>query len=103
MKNIKFQIKLKSVNQKSLLFYKIFILNILKKLNIKYTSTFLPTQIKRVTFLKSPHINKTAREQFQIKTFNLLLKLVSTININDIKVLLLNKPKTIKILFKKLY
>ena len=38
----------------------------------------LPTKRKRFTFLRSPHVNKTSREQFEIKTHTRLIKIEST-------------------------
>lgn len=33
-----------------------------------------PTRKKRFTLLKSPHVNKTAREQFEARMYSCLLK-----------------------------
>jgi len=33
-----------------------------------------PTRRKRFTLLKSPHVNKTAREQFEVRRYSCLLK-----------------------------
>lgn len=40
----------------------------------------LPTQRKIYTVLRSPHVNKTAREQFQLSTYNRLLDIYSASN-----------------------
>ena len=37
----------------------------------------LPTRIERYTVLRSPHIDKKSREQFEIRTFKRLLDIVS--------------------------
>lgn len=37
----------------------------------------LPTRIERFTVLRSPHIDKKSREQFEIRTHNRLLDIVS--------------------------
>jgi len=37
----------------------------------------LPTRIKRYTILRSPHVNKKSREQFEIKTHKRILDIVS--------------------------
>lgn len=42
----------------------------------------LPTKIKRVTVLRSPHVNKTSREQFEIKTHKRLIN----INLDNITI-----------------
>ncbi len=36
----------------------------------------LPTRIERFTVLRSPHVNKKAREQFEIRTHKRLLDIV---------------------------
>ena len=37
----------------------------------------LPTIIEKFTILKSPHVDKKSREQFEIRTFKRLLDIVS--------------------------
>ena len=36
----------------------------------------LPTKIERYTVLRSPHINKKSRDQFEIRTHNRLLDII---------------------------
>jgi len=38
----------------------------------------LPTKKRKFTVLKSPHVNKTAREQFQLCTYKRLLDIYSS-------------------------
>jgi small subunit ribosomal protein S10 len=38
----------------------------------------LPLQLKKVTLLRSPHIDKKARDQFEIRTYNRLLEVYCT-------------------------
>ena len=38
----------------------------------------LPTKIKKYTVLKSPHVNKDAREQFEIRIHTRLIDIVSS-------------------------
>ena len=73
---------------------------------------YLPTKRRLFTVLKSPHVNKTARDQFQLKIYKRLLIIdCSKINFNSIKYeikLFLNYIKTlsgsvqIKIVYKTL-
>ena len=93
----KIQIKIVTFNQKSLEIYKIFILNILKKLKMSFSSIKLPNKIKRITLLKSPHVHKKAREQFEQKTFKNLIEINDKINISLLKLITINKPKNIKL------
>jgi len=67
-----------------------------------YTSTNLPVETKKITLLKSPHVHKKAREQFEVRKFT---KLFTIKNFKTSKYLLfifLNKPKFIKIKVKKM-
>jgi len=95
-------IKLKSLNKESLNLYKIFISKILKVFNISYKIANLPIKTKKLTLLKAPHVYKTAREQFIIKNYKTLIIIKSTIELNKLKLLILNKPKTVKINKKKI-
>ena len=95
-------IKLKSLNKESLNLYKIFISKILKAFNIPYNVANLPIKTKKLTLLKAPHVYKAAREQFIIKNYKTLIILKSTIDLNRLKLLILNKPKTVKINVKKI-
>ena len=96
------QIKLKSLNKESLILYKAFINQIFKNLNISFNFINLPNKKKILTLLKSPHVNKSAREQFQIKSYKLLILIKSNIDFERLKMIILNKPKTVKINITKI-
>jgi small subunit ribosomal protein S10 len=36
----------------------------------------LPTRIERMTLLRSPHVNKTARDQFEVRTHKRIVDIV---------------------------
>lgn len=36
----------------------------------------LPTKIERYTLLRSPHVNKTARDQFEIRTHKRIMDII---------------------------
>ena len=97
---IKYQFKIKSLNKESLYLYKNFLNNIFKKLNIKYNICHLPITKKRITLLKSPHVNKTAREQFEIKNYKAVLNINTLLEPIILKFILLNKPKTVTVNIK---
>jgi ribosomal protein S10 len=97
-----FQIKLNAINKESLLIYKEFLLKVFNKLDIKYNLINLPIKKKRITLLKSPHVHKSSREQFEIKKNKILINVSSNIKPIFLKFLLLNKPKTVKIKINKL-
>jgi small subunit ribosomal protein S10 len=48
----------------------------------------LPTKVEKFTVLRSPHVNKTAREQFQLCTYKRLIDIFSS------------SPKTVDALMK---
>jgi ribosomal protein S10 len=95
-------INIKSLNNESINLYKKFLRNVLDKLNIDFKMFQLPTQRKRITILKSPHVNKSAREQFEFKSYKCTVFIKNRISTNKLHILLLNKPKTIKITIKNL-
>lgn len=47
----------------------------LRKKYLKIKVTHLPSKIKKYTVLRSPHVNKKSKEQFQSKTYNSLLNI----------------------------
>lgn len=103
MKKIKrsnIQLIIKSINKRSLVLYQTFLVKIFSKININYKLISLPKKIKRITLLKSPHVNKSAREQFEIKTYKIALY-IENLNIETIRFLCINKPKLISLIIKK--
>lgn len=51
----------------------------LKKLDLKFIIIALPTKIRKTTLLKSPHVNKKAKETFEV----LYYKFICIISINN--------------------
>ncbi len=92
-------LNLKSNFKKTLELYTYYLEKILKSTNIEFKIIRLPKRIKRITLLKSPHVNKKARDQYEIRTYSLTLVLSqnnSKSNLtNLIKILLNNKPALI--------
>lgn len=41
-----------------------------KTKNFKFSSISLPMKRKKLTILKSPHVNKKAKEQFEVRLYN---------------------------------
>jgi ribosomal protein S10 len=89
---------LKSLDKTTIKLYTVFIKTILKKLKIRnFTIQNLLQRTKRLSLLKSPHVNKKAFEQFEIK----LNKTVITIKnlpysaLHLTKFVINNKPKSI--------
>ena len=97
---INVQIKLKSVYKESLILYTQFLNFFLKKLFIKVSIFTLPKKRKRITLLKSPHVNKTAKEQFEVFYYQTLITVKEPVELKKIKYLFLNKPKSIQLKIK---
>ena len=100
MKNKNLQINFKTFNFSVLNLYVFFLKKVFHDLNIKFSIFFLPIKRKRITLLKSPHVNKTAREQFEIKHYRVCLKLKSFINFSVLKWILLNKSPLLRVKIK---
>ncbi len=104
-------LNLKSNFKKTLELYTYFLTKNLKSINIDFKLVRLPKRIKRITILKSPHVNKKARDQYEIRTYSLTLIILqnnsnSNIKLNNfIKLLLNNKPTLInaKLIIKNLF
>lgn len=94
------KLKIKSLNKDSLSLYKKFIIKVLTKSNLSYSIFTLPNKKKRITLLKSPHVNKKAREQFQFDSYKLLIDLKTPLTLKEIKFLIVNKPKVVKFTLK---
>lgn len=97
MKKKSISIKLKSIDIKILLFYKVFIIDILNTLNISYKTVNIPKKVKKMTLLKSPHVCKRAKEHFQLVTHKTLIIINSFLSTQILTSLLYNKPKGLKL------
>lgn len=92
-------LEIKSLNKETLFHYKNFLVKLFNINNIKTSCFFLPKSIKKITLLKSTHVYKKARDQFELRQYKLIL----IAHLNDFKVLrylMLNKPKLIKFKLK---
>lgn len=88
-------------NNNDLLFaYCNYLKSIFKKFNINFKFSSQPMQIKRITLLKSPHVNKKAKESFELRTYKMSLFFKMKRKFKHIMILdsiLKNKPKFIKL------
>jgi len=98
----KYQIKIQSVNKEALEFFREFLAINLKKIALPYSVLNLPTRTKKITLLKSPHVNKTAREQFQVKRYSSMFQIKKEIESGLLNAMLLNKPKIVTVKVKTL-
>ena len=93
-------ITLKSFNKSALNIYEVFIQKTFKKLDMDHSIFHLPMTKKRITLNKSPHVNKTAREQFEIKWHKTLIQIKDKenkgVNFPSLKLILMNRPHGVK-------
>lgn len=101
MKKHILQLSIKSIN-KGVRVYCNLLVQLLKKLKINFKYTNVPIKIKKITLLKSPHVNKKAREQFDLKTYKSVLFIHEEKEVELLKFLILNKPKFIKLNLRKI-
>lgn len=94
------QINIKSFKQQTLTTYVIFLAKLLKKMNLNFALINVKKKKKRITLLKSPHVHKKAREQFQICLYKKVIQIKSVKTLMHLKYLLLNKPKLLNITIK---
>jgi ribosomal protein S10 len=86
---------LTSSSQKSLNVYIKYLKLTFKIWNIQPSIFYLPTNIKRICLLKSPHVNKKAKEHFEIRNYRRIISFESTSEFESLTYLIANKPKTI--------
>jgi small subunit ribosomal protein S10 len=96
----KYQIKIKSLHRDSLNLYINFLTKTLQSIKINFSICNLPKKKNRITLLKSPHVNKSAREQFEIKYSSTVIQLNDNINQKILETLLVNKPKSVSVSVK---
>ena len=99
---MKIQLKIKSIDQKSLTIYLKKVKKILEIIGVNYNLFNMPINRKRITLLKSPHVNKTAREQFEIKSYKVMIQILEGEKFKILKLLSLNKPKTVTLTIKNI-
>lgn len=83
-----------SSNSKNILnLYQNFLKKMFNLFNLKYLIINSPTKQKIKTFLKSPHVNKRAKENFELNIYK--FKLHTSLNLSFIKLFRYNVPKNI--------
>ena len=93
-----YQLKISSVNKKCLLLYVSFLLKIFHLRNYVFSKVFLPKKKKKITLLKSPHVNKKSFEHFEVKKYTVLIFLRDILK-EDYNIFL-NKPAVLKLKLK---
>lgn len=67
----------------------------LKVMNIKILIIPSPIKKKHVTLLKSPHVNKRAKENFELRIYKFRFHVC--LNFSELKILRCNIPKNIRL------
>ena len=96
------KIELKTVNKSILNIYNNFLQKFLIKLSLLYKQFTLPIKKKKFTLLRSPHVFKKSREQFQIIKYKHIYLFLSPISTSVLKFLFINKPSEINMTIKKM-
>jgi small subunit ribosomal protein S10 len=74
----KIRLKLKAYDHRVLDRSVIAIVNAVKRTGAELRGPIpLPTKIKKYTVLKSPHVNKDSREQFEVRIYSRMIDIVS--------------------------
>lgn len=101
------EIKLKSYSQTSLFFYVDILKTTLVDFGYSVSIVNLPVKFKRLTLLRSPHVYKKAKEQFESRVYSTFIQISNTkddnlFKLSRLKFLLLNKSKSILVKTKLL-
>lgn len=91
------RLSVKSLDRNSILLYKAFITSLLTKLDISFSTINVPRRRTRITLLKSPHVNKKSREQFQFTNHKVMFCILTELNASTLKHIISNKPRTVKV------
>lgn len=73
-----------------------------KLLSLDVSVFYLPRVSKKITLLKSPHVFKKAKEQFELREHKAIIKIIDCDPkfLNKIKFVLFNRPKSIQLKIK---
>jgi len=58
---------------------------------------FLPIKKRRLTILKSPHVHKKARQQFELTIYKVCINIENKNIVSILPHIFINKPKNVKI------
>lgn len=95
LKNKTRQVFLSSSSEQVLLNYWNLLEKNLNVLGYPYVFFNLPSTKKRITLLKSPHVHKKAKEQFELVTHKITILLSPEVNIFFIKNFFIKKPPSV--------
>ena len=94
-----FIITFSSFNKESLYLSSLKLKLILKQLNINFCELNFPLKKQKFTILRSPHVHKKSKEQFERIKYKKSIMVEKHINIEMVKHLLINYSKNVDIRF----
>ena len=72
-------LKFKAFNKRALEVYVPFCVRVAKEMGIQTSGIIrMPVETRRMTVLRSPHVDKTARDQFEMQTHSRLVRVFNT-------------------------
>lgn len=92
-----YKMNLESTSKKAITLYLRFLSILFKKLKINYSFIHLPTTSKGVALLKSPHVNKKAKEHFELKTYQSLILIKTYPDVETLRYIFFNKPLSVSL------
>jgi ribosomal protein S10 len=97
---MKIYLNLKSTNKLSLFCYTAFLKKILFKCCIDNKNVCFSTKIKKITLLKSSHVNKKAKESFESRYYTCIFIIKNCKTLKLLKFILFNKPQGVQLKMK---
>jgi len=99
----KIKIILKSTMKETLFLYLVYLKKSFSFFKLKYSIFNLPKKKKLYTLNKSPHVNKTSREQFELITYKsiIVIQVVQKIYV-PLRFIFSNLPKTVSLKIQKI-
>jgi ribosomal protein S10 len=99
---MKITLNIKSTNKLFLFCYVTFLKKILLKYCVGCKNFYSLAKIKKITLLKSSHVNKRAKESFESRYYNCILVVENLKTLNFLKFIVLNKPAGVHLKLKVL-
>jgi ribosomal protein S10 len=97
---MKLNLNIKSTDKKFLFYYIIFLKKILTKFCPDSKNFCFSSKIKRITLLKSSHVNKKAKESFESRYYSSVFTVYSFKTLKFLKFILFNKPEGVQLKMK---
>ena len=99
----KIKVILKSTMKETMFLYLIYLKKCFSFFNLKYCIFNLPKKKKLFTLNKSPNVNKTSREQFELNSYKtvIFIQVLKSMSM-PLKYIFSNLPKTVSLKIQKI-